>query len=178
MADSTLHHSGRLDIVPEAVWPALSDLDRVADWHDAIVGSAAVPGGDPTRRRWRVGSRWIEGEIVGLEPQRRIAVRLREPATLVREALVTVTVEPAERGTTLRIELSLTTPALAAPLGPWLRLRAEVELHRALRSFRSWLGDRLALAKRAAAMRREKLPPVLWPAVSAAETAGREVVGS
>lgn len=154
MAELLIDHSGWLDAPTDLVWRGLIDLGAVDEWHDRVDEGAPGEAGPGLERRWRVGSRWLVGGIVEAEPGRRLTLLVRDGASLLRILRVVVELDPAEGATRYRLELVAETSSLAAPLIPWLRFRAQVELHRAVRGFRAWIEERARDDRRSAARSR------------------------
>ena len=144
---------GHIDAPTGYVWDGLTDLGAVDEWLDRVDESTAagvpLPGERAGDTRWRIGRRWIAGGLIEIRPGRRLVLLVREAGSLIRQLRVAIDLSQAERGTDFHLELSAEAPAAATPLLPWLRFRAEAETRRAVRGFRSWLGDRLAVERRA-----------------------------
>jgi uncharacterized protein YndB with AHSA1/START domain len=143
MANFSVDLSGRLAVPLQLAWAALTDLAAAPEWLDRVEESDADASDLAwSEARWRVGRRWIRGTVVELEAPRRLVLRLRDATSLLPELRVTVRVAAADRGTSFRVEVSGDASGIALALRPWLRLRAEIELHRAVRGFRAWIEER------------------------------------
>jgi uncharacterized protein YndB with AHSA1/START domain len=147
MASFAVEVSGRIAAPPSLVWEALTDLGSVAEWLDRVDEVEPAAADDPVARRWRVGRRWVVGGIVEVEPRRKVVIVLREATSFLRQVRVVVRVAAAERGTSYRVELVGDAAGIASPLRPWLRLRSEIELHRAVRGFRAFVEERTRAAR-------------------------------
>ena len=150
MADLAIELSGRIDAPPEFVWSKLVDPDGSPDWLEDVQ-EVAVDGFE--RRSWRAGERWVDGQLVELAPQRRLSVRLDAPNALVREARLSVDLRAEERGTGFTLAVDASPSGLGRMLRPWLRLRTEIAMYRAIRSFRSATEEALAICRRRLAAR-------------------------
>ncbi|HZR84380.1 MAG TPA: SRPBCC family protein [Candidatus Binatia bacterium] len=153
--------SGRVAAPPVLVWEALTDLSSVAEWLDRVDEVDAGPEPVAGEGRWRVGRRWVVGGIVEVEPRRKLVLVLREATSLVRQVRVAIRIAPGDRGTAFHVHLAGDAAGIATPLRPWLRLRAEIELHRAVRGFRAWIEERARPERAPAAI---AAAPALVPA--------------
>jgi uncharacterized protein YndB with AHSA1/START domain len=174
MSEFAIELSGRVGAPLALVWNTLTDLETVAAWLDRVEDAEASEHG-PDHRRWRVGRRWIVGGIVEVEPRRKVVLVLREASSLIRQIRIVVHIAAAERGTAFRVELAGDAAGLATPLKPWLRLRAEIELHRAVRDFRAWIEERAARDRR---QREPDVVPAPTPRTFRPDLAGVDLVGA
>jgi polyketide cyclase/dehydrase/lipid transport protein len=157
VADLAVELSGRIEAPPEFVWSKLVDPDGSSEWLEDVE-EVAVDGFE--RRSWRSGERWVEGRLVELTPQRRLSVRLDAPMPLLREAQLSIELTGEERGTRFTLALDGAPSGLGRVLRPWLRLRTEIALHRAVRSFRSATEEALAACRKRSAARPARRAPL------------------
>jgi uncharacterized protein YndB with AHSA1/START domain len=170
VADLAVELSGRIEAPPEFVWCKLVDPEGSSDWLEDVQ-EVAVDGFE--RRSWRSGERWVEGRLLELAPQRRLSVRLDAPTSLLREARLSVELAGEEHGTRFTLAVDAAPNRLGRVLRPWLRLRTEIALHRAVRSFRSATEEALAACRKRAAARPTRRAP-LAALVAASEGASRD----
>jgi uncharacterized protein YndB with AHSA1/START domain len=174
MSGFSIELSGRVGAPLPMVWEALTDLESAAQWLDRVDDAEHAVGEGAQQSRWRVGRRWIVGGIVEIEPRRKVVLVLRDTSSLIRQVRVVVRLSPGDRGTWFHVELAGDAAGMAAPLKPWLRLRAEIELHRAVRGFRAWIEERAQRER--PAKRRLQHAPV--PSIVPRDLTGIDVVGA
>jgi uncharacterized protein YndB with AHSA1/START domain len=123
---------GTVAAPPEAVWPWVDDVDRLARWF-TFAESAEVLGGEGVGRRQRLHGRWgkkrseVDSVIVEHDPPRRLAWRHEaerldgKPAPrFASETIFTVDLAPDGTGTRVRL-VSRQQPA-SRPRGIVMRL--------------------------------------------------------
>ena len=143
--------SGRIAAPPETAWAMLADRDAVSHWLEDV---ESVSGdGDRLLVRYAPGAdgEWIEGTIRKLVPRERLALALSQPSRLLSQADVDLELGPHDGGTSYRLKVACHARPLWSVLSPFLRIRTQVALHRAVRGFRAELDARVAAERRGAA---------------------------
>lgn len=139
VANFELSLKGHVSAGPGRVWSHLLDQEAIPCWLEGV--SAVAADGD--RFLVRAGqddSRdWISGEVLEADPRRRLELRLEDPAPNVREARIALTLSPDEAGTFFELVVVGVPSLLGGLMLPWLRLRSEVAMARAVRGFRAAL---------------------------------------
>lgn len=146
----SLQARGFLAAPPDVVWRHLVDRESVSSWLDGI--ERLTGGGDrfATRRASEPCSAAVEGRVLQLVAPERLRLVLRAPWRLLREIEISVELSAQDGGTRLDAETTYRLTWLGRLLRPWVRLRAEIALHRASRGFRASVEDEIARRRRAA----------------------------
>jgi uncharacterized protein YndB with AHSA1/START domain len=102
-----------VDASPAEVWESLADPGRRGEWLDADVEIDLRPAGGGTFRF--AGGETRRARVVDVDPGRRISFAWWPVAPVVgRPTLVTITVEPCEVGSRLRVREAPSARALSA----------------------------------------------------------------
>lgn len=144
MAAFDLITSGHVASAPARVWTHLLDQESIGCWLDGVTsvvsdgneflvrmgGEGASPADDTVAAR-------IRGEVVEVDPPKKLVVRLVAPAPHLVEARVEVKLSSDEAGTLYELRVVGVPSRFGSWMLPFLRLRTEVAMARAVRGFRS-----------------------------------------
>ncbi|HYC24283.1 MAG TPA: SRPBCC family protein [Candidatus Bathyarchaeia archaeon] len=146
MATAEVKLEGRLAAPAWVVWSRLSDLEALASWLDEADDIHVTGRGRFAKRRFRLGGRVVEDEVLELVPGRRLGLALRGLSPWLAGAYLRADLLADDDGTRLVLKLHLAIrPRWLGPIvKPLVRLRAEVALYRVLRAFRSWIEEQRA----------------------------------
>jgi uncharacterized protein YndB with AHSA1/START domain len=142
MSDFELSARGHLAASPAEVWSLLTDFEAAPIWLERAHAVVGDEGGFSIQLAGSGAGHSLEGEIVEVEPQARLDVRLRDPSSLLRETEVRMLLGSAEEGTEFAVDVLGRLGPIGSLVAPLLRLRAEVELHRVIRGFRAAIEER------------------------------------
>jgi len=142
MAPFEIVLNGHLPASPGRVWALLVDHAAVPCWLEGV--SAVVSGGDEflVLAGGAADQAWVLGEVIEVEPRRRLVIRLDDPAANLCEVRVGWSIVPDEAGTRFELRVTGVPGVFGTLLAPLLRLRAEVAMARAVRGFRAALEAR------------------------------------
>lgn len=147
-----LQASAVLAAPPDLVWSRLVDRDAVAGWLDDVDISGS-PKGFATRRATEPCCSPVEGRILEIDREHRLRVVLRAPWRMLREIELDLRLDPEDVGTRLSVDATYELSWVGWLARPLVRLRADVALRRAARSFRAAVEDEAARRRRRAARR-------------------------
>jgi uncharacterized protein YndB with AHSA1/START domain len=134
----------------DLVWRRLVDRDAVAGWLD-VVDIPGSPKGFATRRATEPCCSPVEGRVLEIDRERRLRVVLSAPWRMLREIELDLRLDPEDVGTRLSVDATYELRWLGWLARPLVRLRADVALRRAARSFRAAVEDEAARRRRRAA---------------------------
>lgn len=154
--------AGLVSAPADVVWHQLVDRDSVSGWLEGIDRLTGSGRRFATRRANSPGSAPIEGRVLELEPGARVRLVLSAPWRLLREIELEIRLAPEGPATRVDVHAVHRLRRGAWLLLPFLRLRAEVALLRAIRGFRAAVEDEVARLRR---LRRDQVEePVARPA--------------
>ena len=147
MPSFRLQASAVLAAPRDLVWSRLVDRDAVAGWLDDVDLSGS-PERFATRRATEPCASPVEGRVLAIDRERRRRVVLRAPWRLMRRIEIDLQLHPEEVGTRLSVDATYGLSWLGWVLRPLVRLRADIALRRAARSFRAAVEDEAARRRR------------------------------
>ena len=148
MLHFSLATGGFLAAPSDIVWGQLVDRESVSAWLEGIERLSGVGERFATRRAAAPCSQPIEGRILWMERPRRIGLVLRAPWRLLHEIELDIVLGPEDGGTRVDLRATYRLRWLGWLVRPWLRLRAQIALHRASRGLRAAIDDEMARRRR------------------------------
>ena len=134
-----LEAHGHLSASAARVWARLVDGAAISSWCEPV-RSLAADGDRLLLHLVGAGARdWVDGQVVSVEPRRRLDVRLRAPTAQLRQVRVEVELEQTDDGTDFSLRVTVTPNLLGNLAVPLRRLGWEVTMARAVRGFRAAL---------------------------------------
>jgi hypothetical protein len=144
----SLATGGFLAAPSDIIWDQLVDRESVSAWLEGIERLSGVGERFATRRATAPCSKPVEGRVLRMERPRRIGVVLRAPWRLLHEIELDIVLEPEDGGTRVDLHATYRLRWLGGLVRPWLRLRAQIALHRASRGLRAAIDDEMARRRR------------------------------
>ena len=139
VAKFEFHLRGHFQASPGRVWAQLVDQEALATWLAGVGALAADGDRFLLRLQGGANANWVEGQVLEVEPRRRLVVEVRDPTAQIAELRIGVSLEASEGGTRFALDVRGVASLVGLLVWPLVRLRAEVAMAQASRDFRGAL---------------------------------------